>query len=430
MNNLDRNVVLFDPASLVDPFGKVFYYQGEVYRAINPEGVAICKKVLNMGKTWEKHGLVKTRKASFSLNGYPLTVWHERIQYKNYCMEWLPSMLKDAALKFLEFDLLLLKNNLTCKDAHPWNIFFNFSKPIFIDIGSIVPYNQIVFRTSIAEFQLYFLLPLVLFERQGIEKTYDFLRQPIPNDQVRKVLVSEIPELKFIDALDFSKPYNVLNELADYILTISVNSDLETQWSGYDQKKVSFEKANDFVLKQRVVYDFLSTLPKGDILDIGCNQGWYSLLAERKGHRVVAIDKDIPSISRLYVKAKKKGLRILTLFIDFQYPTPAHGLDSAYPSFEERFYFDVVLAMAIVHHLAYSSKMNFDEIAGRIATLTKRYAVIEFIPKEDFHVSKWDQSKMEWYNRDNFITAFLKYFNMYKVVASSPDPREVFIFSK
>lgn len=430
MENLNRNVVLFDPASLVDTFGKVFYYNGEVYRAINPEGEAICKKVLKMGKKWEKHGLVRTRKASVSLNGYPLTVWHERILYKNYCMEWLPAMLKDAALKFLEFDLTLLKNNLTCKDAHPWNIFFNFSKPIFIDIGSIVPYNQIVFRTSIAEFKLYFLLPLVLFERQGLEKTYDFLRQPIPNNQFRETLASEIPELKLVDALDFSKPNNVLNELADYCATIRVNSEFETQWSGYDQKKVSFEKINEFVPKQRVVYDFLATLPKGDILDIGCNEGWYSLLAERKGHRVVAIDKDIPSLSRLYIKAKKRGLRILTLFADFQYPTPEHGLNGAYPSFEKRFTCDVVLAMAIVHHLAYSSKMTFDEIARRIATLTKSYAVIEFIPKDDFHVGKWDQSGMEWYNRENFIAAFLKYFNMYKAVASSPDPREVFIFSK
>ena len=104
------------------------------------------------------------------------------------------------------------------------------------------------------------------------------------------------------------------------------------------------------------------------------------------GHKIVSLDNDIPSISRLYDKAKNKGLKILTLYNDFKSPPPAHGLKDAYPSFEERFCFDIVLSMAVVHHLTYFSKMTFDEIAGRLSKFSKKYSLVEFIPREDFQV--------------------------------------------
>jgi len=430
MDIINASSVVFDPASLMDPFGKVFYYRNDVYRAIQPESVALCTTILKRAAKWEKYGLVKTRKSALSLGAYPLTVWHKKIAYKNYCMEWLPEMFQDAACVFLKLNLKLLNDGFVCKDAHPWNMFFDYSKPVFIDIGSIVPVSDAAFRASMSEFFLYFLLPLILFEKQGFEKTNEFLRLPIPNTEYRKTIAPSITDSDVLRALDFSKPKQVLKTLIRYISEINVASASPTQWSNYDQKEISFKRPHRFIAKQRAVYDFLLTCREGDLLDIGCNSGWYSLLSERMGHRVVGIDNDIPSISRLYKTAKKKGLKILTLYNDFKNPTPKHGLNNVYPSFEERYSFDMVLAMAVVHHLAYSARMTFDEIAGRISGLTKKHAVVEFIPREDLHVRQWNQTGMECYTREDFIESFLRYFKEYCVVKSSPNPREVFIFTK
>ncbi len=63
MNIIDRSLVVFDPVSIVDPFGKVFHYKDEVFRAINPESIAVCNAILDKAENWERFGLVKTRKS-------------------------------------------------------------------------------------------------------------------------------------------------------------------------------------------------------------------------------------------------------------------------------------------------------------------------------------------------------------------------------
>ena len=190
--NIDQNSVIFDPASTVDSFGRVFHYQDEVYRAITPNGAPQSEIILQMADKWETFGLVKTRRSELTLKGYPLTIWHEKIPYQNYCMEWLPEMLKDAALQFLRLNLQLIKDGYMTKDGHPWNIFFQRWRPVFIDIGSIVPFDKKVFQKSMQEFRSYFWLPLIMFAKEGCGKTYDFLKLPIPNHKYRNSLANEM----------------------------------------------------------------------------------------------------------------------------------------------------------------------------------------------------------------------------------------------
>ena len=430
MNRVSNEMVVFDAASRFDPIGRVFYYQDHVYRAVRQEAVPLCNDILQRMDRWQDYGVIRTRKAPFILDSYALTLWHEKIIYRSYCMEWLPEMLRDAALNFLSLNRALVADAYVCKDAHPWNTFFQYCRPMFIDIGSITYYRRDVFRATIAEFLLYYLLPLVLFEKEGHRATYTFLRRPIPNTAFRQELAKSVLGQSIEEMMDPSRPEITIGRLTDKIAHLNVNDNVTTAWSNYDQKAASYDNPDGFIPKQRAVYDFLLTVPAGDLLDVGCNNGWFSLLAEKRGHRVVALDNDVTSISRLYRTAKDNGLKILTLYGDFSDLTPRHGMDDCYPSFEERYRFDVIVAMAMVHHLCYTAKMSFDDIARKMATLSKRFSVVEFIPKEDVHVRTWDHTGMHWYDRPNFIRSFLKYFHHYEVVKSSPDPREVFIFSK
>ena len=156
-----------------------------------------------------------------------------------------------------------------------------YSRPVYIDIGSICLDKQEIFLATITEFELYFLLPLLLFEKQGFKKTYEFLRLPIPNTEYRKTIAADILDKTFIGGLDFSQPSKkVLKKLIRHIINIQLVKELKTQWSDYDQKEVSWKRPGQFVPKQKAVYDFLLTQPVGHVLDVGCNNGWYSLLAK------------------------------------------------------------------------------------------------------------------------------------------------------
>jgi 2-polyprenyl-3-methyl-5-hydroxy-6-metoxy-1,4-benzoquinol methylase len=203
-----------------------------------------------------------------------------------------------------------------------------------------------------------------------------------------------------------------------------------TEWSAYEQKAPDVTNPEFFVEKQRPAYEVLQRIGSGSLLDIGCNKGWYSLLAESMGFRVVSIDIDLESLTILYKKVKREQRHILPLYVDFCEPTGANGLGGTYPDFMHRMKCDVVFAMAIIHHLAYKPKLSFEVIANRIAQLTRKVAVVEFIPREDIYVSKWNQDGMDWYTRENFVEAFMRHFNHMETFPSTPLPREVFVFDK
>lgn len=419
--------ILFDKASKVDPFGRVFYANERVFRAISPESRDLCLKLLTNADKWNLAGLVRTRPTDLSLNGYAMVIEHQKISPPNYCLEWLPNMLKDAALKLVDMNISLLADGYMTKDSHPWNIFFSSAQPIFIDFGSIVPVNAELLSHWHREFVEHFLVPLRLFQRGMHSKAYEYMRLPY-NDGQRAVLMNGCLS-RFEEWLKPKQPERYFPWLRTKINTLRLAVE-PMKWSSYDQKPRVFTDPDSFEPKQRVVYNLLQSLDKGTLLDIGCNNGWYSELAVGLGYSVIAIDNDIPSLERLYIKSRAENLPVLPLVVDFTHLTPAHGVDQAYPSFDQRTPSDVTLMLALVHHLVFSAGMNFEEIAHRVAKLTLNAAIVEFIPSDDAHVSQWDHTGRGWYTQEKFLTAFLNHFKTYEIFNSSPTPRKIFLFTK
>ena len=56
---------------------------------------------------------------------------------------------------------------------------------------------------------------------------------------------------------------------------------------------------------------------------MGCNTGYFSLLAARNGARVVAIDSDSAVVGATWRQALKEDLDILPLVVNLASPTPA-----------------------------------------------------------------------------------------------------------
>ncbi len=421
--------IKFDPASSLDKFGRVFWHDDKVYRSVTFEYIPLAKKIIKQSNVWANYGLIETSESDFRLEDTFMVLTHRTIKFRSYCGEWTPEMLKDAALCYLRLQLQLIKDGYILKDAHPWNILFEKGQPYYIDVGSIIPFDKLELARSLEEFRIYFLLPLKLFSIWGSKKTYQYLNQPIPNCRERTKLSKEI-SLDSIRIFRWLSSTHILRKLIRKVERIKSSALDITEWSNYEQKAPNILEPDSFLEKQRPAYEILRRIGPGTLLDIGCNKGWYSLLAESMGFKVVAIDIDLASLGTLYNKVKSERRHILPLYVNFCAPTKANGLNDGYPDFIKRMRCDVVFAMAINHHLAYKQDLSFEDFAKRIAEFTIKVAVVEFIPKEDFHVSQWNQTGMEWYTRENFVKAFMLYFKRMESFPSTPSPREVFIFDK
>ena len=81
-------------------------------------------------------------------------------------------------------------------------------------------------------------------------------------------------------------------------------------------------------------------------------------------------------------------LRILPLVQDLTNPSPAIGWENRErEQLESRGPADMVLALALIHHLAISNNVPLQRLAESFARLG-RWLVIEFVPKEDSQVKR------------------------------------------
>jgi len=107
------------------------------------------------------------------------------------------------------------------------------------------------------------------------------------------------------------------------------------------------------------------------ILDIGCNEGFFSFDAERRGaKRVVAIDKSSDARDKFHLIKELMHSRVEFQFADLLELDP-NKLGK----------FDIVFFLSVFHHLRYPF-----QVLDRIFELTREYAIMEFVeavPEED-----------------------------------------------
>ena len=163
------NVVLADeiayqPHSFADPTGRVFSWGGGLYRGLRGDATPFFRKLFEQGtvrQLVDRGLLVDSELTDLRLEGYEMVVKHRRVQFPSYPAEWCASMLRDAALSMVDLLLDLDLVGLTLKDGHPWNVVFDGSRPLFVDLGSIAPASGSQWQKA-GEFRRYCYYPLVL----------------------------------------------------------------------------------------------------------------------------------------------------------------------------------------------------------------------------------------------------------------------------
>ena len=435
-----------EPGSFRDRDSRIVTSGEEILRAISPEGAGDWDLLAGSGLLDELVGrgdLVATREVPVERlggteellpTGLARVLEHDRIPFISYPYEWTFSMLKDAALLQLEIASEAIDRGLMLKDATPYNVQFRGSKPVFIDVGSFEKLPEGRPWVGYRQFCMLFLYPL-MFQAHRDLPFQPWLRGSIDG-------IPPIDAIKVFSLRDRLRPGVFLHtslharldrranrsgpgsaetnarerEVKPQAVKAHVESMRrlverlrwkagETAWSGYRQHNTYSD--DDDRAKQAFVTEVVQARRTGLTWDMGCNDGAYSRIAAEGSDQVVAFDFDHATVEALYRSLAQEGNRtILPLVGNLADPSPAlgwRGLERK--TLEARGRPDLILALALIHHVSISANIPIADFLEWTANLGSEL-VIEFPKRDDPMVRALLANKQEGANADYRLDNF------------------------
>lgn len=434
------------PGSFRDTSGFVFYQNGAVYRQINRIYQRDYDHLINSGLYAELVGqglLIPHAEVGIepveSEQAYRV-IKPEQVAFVSYPYEWCFSQLKNSALCTLDIQRRALTYGMSLKDCSAYNIQFNNCRPIFIDTLSFERYQEGRPWVAYGQFCRHFLGPLALMSYRDL-RLNQLLRvylDGIPLDLSSSLLPrrtylrfsllthlhlhaksqlyfsdKRLPDRMKNNKVNRRGLLNIIDSLEFAIKKLKGRSS-RAIWSEYYTKN-SYTSAA-FRQKKEIVSGYLDQVKPASVWDLGANTGVFSRIAASKGAQVISFDNDPWSIELNYNECLGRGEKnILPLLIDFVNPSPRLGwANQERTALIERGPADMVLALALLHHLALSNNLPLERIAEFFHAVGKSL-VVEFIPKQDRQVQEMLRLRKDIfteYSREAFEEVFSKYFTI------------------
>ena len=348
-----------------------------------------------------------------------LCLRHPRIPIPTYPWEWTPSQWLAAAELTLNLCEQALADGWILKDATPLNVLFTGTRPIFVDILSFerrdkhssiwLAYGQYV-RTFLLPLlmnrMLSWPLALSLLKRDGYEPADCYAALGWGNRLGRDAfwpitLPTLLDRRKQAERQAKKRPARTADpDLTAHVLRRTLNDlrkrtrralakSTSSEWSDYTGTLTHYTAEQsrqklDWV--RRAIETSQPAHTPFRVLDIGANTGEFSALAAGMGAEVVALERDMASADRLHRMAQQRSLSIQTIHADIARPTPAVGWENSesvalLPRLQGQF--DLVLMLAVIHHIVLMEQIPLPAILALCHRLTRGRLVIEWVPVED-----------------------------------------------
>jgi SAM-dependent methyltransferase len=456
-----------DPGSFRDPSGFVYSRDGVLLRQINAAFATDWDDLVASGllTTLQERGLlVGHDPAPIDAAAAPemahAVIRPERIDFISYPYEWSFGMLRDAALLTLDAQALAFEQGFTLRDATAYNVQFRRGRPVLIDTLSFERAEEGAPWIAYRQFCEHFLAPLALMAHRDVRlglMLRDFI-DGIPLDLAARLLPGRTrwnlglgphihaharAQARFADRGDEAAAATrrtSVSPLKQRALIDSLQRTIRkldwtpegTEWADYAENTSYGDDAT--MVKDDLVRRFLDAAGGEVVWDIGANTGRFSRIAADLGRHVVAWDVDPAATERHYRLIRRDGTEsIVPLVLDLANPSPGLGWGGEERrTLEERSNADVVLALALVHHLAIGRNVPLDRIASYFARLAPGL-VIEFVPKEDPMVRKLLATREDVfadYTLDGFRTAFGTVFDIAEDAPVTGTARVLFRMSR
>lgn len=450
-------------SSFRDPSGFLFFKGKKLFRQVNLSYKENYDFLMSSGlyrSLTESNLIVRHEEARIKplcREGHYKVIKPETVPFISYPYEWTFSQLKDAALITLTIMNRALDFGMILKDASAYNIQFLGSRPILIDTLSFEKYQEGKPWIGYRQFCQHFLAPLSLMaycdnRLNSLLRSYvdgiplDLANLLLPKrSKLRLGILLHLSfhaqaQKKYADRASLKKRKEhssfSLKQLRGFI--ISLENTIKklpiprriTEWEDYYQHNCNY---NDLAFnhKAEIVSKYIKTVNPLLVWDLGANDGKFSDLASESGIYIVAFDIDPTCVERNYLRqsAAKKAFQ-LPLLLDLTNPSPALGWNNnERESLIDRGPADLVLALALIHHLAVSNNVPLSNLASFFSRVSSNL-IIEFVPKEDSQVQRLLASRKDifsGYTSVNFEKEFSKVFSIKEKVKLNNSARTIYL---
>jgi hypothetical protein len=139
-------------------------------------------------------------------------------------------------------------------------------------------------------------------------------------------------------------------------------------------------------------------------------------------------------VEKDYLAIKQYGEKhLLPLVIDLTNPSASIGwANRERDSLLARGPVDLVMALALIHHLAISNNVPLNLVAQFLAD-AGNWALVEFVPKSDSQVKRLLATRKDIfpnYDEAGFEKAFSEFFRLVKKVSIQGSERTLYLFKK
>ena len=323
-------------ASYRDRDGFIFKHKGNYYRCIQPQYAPHYHQLMQSGLY---HSLVKKQwlLSHREINNDPelnttnaTIILPEQITAISYPYEWSFAMWQDAAILTLHIAKAAIDCNMLLKDATPFNIQFLNGRPVFIDTLSFEQYDAAKPWVAYRNFCECFIAPLLLqkYCHPEMGKLFTIYPNGIPLDILKSLLPARAKwnlhnylhvylqaavkpgknESSTAAGKGFSKQKMLLllNGLLTYVTGLQPKK-TKTVWDDYYGHTILGDAY--LAAKTALVQDFVSDISFNSLVDLGANDGHFSLLFKNTGRQVIAVDGDVNCIDALYKKIKQDKIK-------------------------------------------------------------------------------------------------------------------------
>jgi ribosomal protein L11 methylase PrmA len=428
------------PGSFRDPSGFVFTAGGTLYRQVNRSFAEEYDACVSSGLYDDLIAsglLVAHRDVGVGLAATPdahAVLEPTRVPFVSYPYEWSFGQLRDAALLTLDVQQRALDRGFVLRDASAYNVQIVDGRPLFIDTLSFERHREGTPWAAYRQFCEHFLVPLALMSARDVrcgrlQREYldgiplDLGSALLPRGTwvrpsmllhvhlharaMRRYASASVAEVTGGRRVGKRAMRALVESLRDAVRGLDWQP-AGTTWADYASDHSYSEESLE--AKRRLVREHVAAVAPRTVWDLGGNTGAFARLAREAADLVVCLDADPAAVELNHREVRARGeTGLLPLQMDLMNPSPAHGwAHEERLSLEARGPADLVMALALVHHLAIANNVPLPAIADCLARLG-RALVIEFVPKSDSQVARLLTNRPDIfpeYTSDGFERAF------------------------
>ena len=450
------------PSSYRDNAGFVFKHNNKIYRLINENYFGHYDMLLQSGLYKElttagrliKHEEIPASSIEIATTSNTKIIFPAQLPFISYPYEWSFDMWKDAAIVTLKIVQVCLQKGMILKDATPFNIQFYNGRPVFIDTLSFEKYTEGKTWIAYRQFCECFLSPLLLmyYGHRDMGKLFVAYPDGIPLEITKSLLplksalnihvymhvwlqsrVSVQTKNKKDEVKDFSKQKLelLIKGLLEFVISLTVKKNKST-WDDYYTDTIL---GNNYLEhKSKLVKEYIDQINFKTVIDLGANDGYFSMLLQEKASNIISVDFDSNCVNDLYKSIRKNNIKnIVPIVAMLNTPSPAVGwANEERTSLTERLKADLIMALALVHHLAISNNVTLANISDWLQNMGE-FLIVEFVPKADEKVQELLLHRKDIftnYTLQHFKDCFALHFNILQEETVGTTERTLFLMQK